>query len=85
MAVIESGMYTLAIIGLVTTVVSAFYYIRIIKLMFIDTSEDQGSETYSGDLNTRIITSFGAILILMFGLAPAMLLGIVEGVVNILQ
>ena len=36
MSVIESGMYTLAIIGLVTTVVSAFYYIRIVKLMYFD-------------------------------------------------
>ena len=53
--------------------------------MFIDAPEDQESESYSSDLNTKIITSFGAILILMLGLAPAMLLGIVEGVVNILQ
>ena len=36
MAVVESGMYTLAIVGLVTTVVSAFYYIRIIKIMYFD-------------------------------------------------
>ena len=36
MSVIESGMYALAIIGLVTTVVSAFYYIRIVKVMYFD-------------------------------------------------
>ena len=36
MAVIESGMFTLAVIGLLTTVVSAFYYIRIIKIMYFD-------------------------------------------------
>ncbi len=36
MAVIESGMFALAIIGLVTTVVSAFYYLRIIKIMYFD-------------------------------------------------
>ena len=82
---ISNNLMWLALIGILNSVISAYYYIRIIKLMFIDTSEDQRPETYSGDLNTRIITSFGAILILMFGLAPAMLLGIVEGVVNILQ
>ena len=38
MSVIESGMYTLAIIGLITTVVSAFYYIRIVKVMYFDLS-----------------------------------------------
>ncbi len=39
MSVIESGMYALAIIGLITTVVSAFYYIRIIKIMYFDESK----------------------------------------------
>ena len=39
MSVIESGMFTLAIIGLVTTVISAFYYIRIIKILYFDSSK----------------------------------------------
>ena len=39
MSVVESGMYGLAIIGLVTTVVSAFYYNRIIKIMYFDASK----------------------------------------------
>ena len=32
-AVIEQKMYSLAIIGLLTTVVSAFYYLKIIKII----------------------------------------------------
>ena len=31
-------MYTLAIIGLLTTVMSAFYYLRIIKTIYFDDS-----------------------------------------------
>ena len=31
-------MYTLAIIGLLTTVISAFYYLRIIKTIYFDDS-----------------------------------------------
>ncbi len=37
-AVIEKEMYTLAIIGLLTTVISAFYYLRIIKTIYFDDS-----------------------------------------------
>ena len=37
-AVIEHKMYTLAIIGLLTTVISAFYYLRIIKTIYFDDS-----------------------------------------------
>ena len=36
MAVIESEMYILAIIGLLSTVISAFYYLRIIKIIYFD-------------------------------------------------
>ena len=35
-AVLEQQMYTLAIIGLVTTVMSAFYYLKIIKTIYFD-------------------------------------------------
>ncbi len=37
-SVIEHKMYTLAIIGLLTTVISAFYYLRIIKTIYFDDS-----------------------------------------------
>ena len=37
-AVLEQEMYTLAIIGLLTTVMSAFYYLKIIKTIYFDDS-----------------------------------------------
>ena len=36
LSVVESEMYTLAIIGLLTTVISAFYYLKIIKIIYFD-------------------------------------------------
>ena len=37
-AVLEQKMYALAIIGLLTTVMSAFYYLKIIKTIYFDDS-----------------------------------------------
>ena len=37
-AVLEQQMFTLAIIGLLTTVISAFYYLKIIKIIYFDDS-----------------------------------------------
>jgi NADH-quinone oxidoreductase subunit N len=37
-AVVEQKMYTLAVIGLLTTVISAFYYLKIIKTIYFDDS-----------------------------------------------
>ena len=35
-AVIEQSMYFLAIVGLLSTVIAAFYYLRIIKIIYFD-------------------------------------------------
>ena len=37
-SVIEQKMYALAIIGLLTTVISAFYYLKVIKTIYFDDS-----------------------------------------------
>ena len=36
LAAIQSGLFTLAIIGVVTSVIGAYYYLRIIKIMYFD-------------------------------------------------
>jgi len=38
-AAIDAGMYSLAIIGVLTSVVGCFYYLRVIKVMFFDPAE----------------------------------------------
>ncbi len=36
LAAVQAGLWTLAVIGVLTSVVGAFYYIRIIKVMYFD-------------------------------------------------
>src|SRR5260221_11513826 len=36
LAAIDAGLYPLAVIGVVTSVVGAYYYLRIVKLMYFD-------------------------------------------------
>ncbi len=40
-AAIDSELYTLTVIGLLASVVSAFYYLRIVKLMYFDEAVDK--------------------------------------------
>jgi len=40
LAAIKAGLYPLAVIGVVTSVVGAFYYLRIVKIMFFDDTAD---------------------------------------------
>jgi len=78
MAVVESEMYTLAIIGLVTTVVSAFYYIRIIKIMYFDEARKPFEKFTDYKINTPLILS--CIIIASFFLYPSVLNEIIKGI-----
>ena len=79
MAVIEAKMYTLAIIGLVTTVVSAFYYLRIIKVIYFDEPIEPFEENYDWGLKASLVLS--TILILIYFIYPSILTEVVSSIV----
>jgi len=78
MAVIEVKMYALAIIGLVTTVVSAFYYLRIIKIIYFDKPKKPFEENYDWGLKISLILS--SILILIYFIYPSILVNTVSSI-----
>ena len=78
MAVIEVKMYALAIIGLVTTVVSAFYYLRIIKIIYFDKPKEPFEGNYDWGLKISLILS--SILILIYFIYPSILVNTVSSI-----
>jgi len=79
MSVIESELYALAIIGLVTTVVSAFYYLRVIKIIYFDKPKKPFDESYDWGLKTSLILS--TVLILIYFVNPSILTNAVSLIV----
>ena len=75
-AVIEQKMYALAIIGLLTTVISAFYYLRIIKIIYFDDSAISFDPVKNSFAKLSVLISC-AILITFF-LYPAILNNVVD-------
>ena len=75
-AVIEQKMYVLAIIGLLTTVISAFYYLRIIKIIYFDDSAISFDPVKNSVAKLSVLISC-AILITFF-LYPAILNNVVD-------
>ena len=63
MAVVKSELIILAIVGLVTSVISAFYYLRIIKIIYFDPEIDKILETRTG---IKISLAFSTLLILFY-------------------
>ena len=68
-AVLEQQMYALAIIGLLTTVISAFYYLKIIKTIYFDDSLITFDHTKNIFAQVSILISCG--IITTFFLYPA--------------
>jgi len=78
MAVIESKMYVLAIIGLLTTVISAFYYLRIVKIIYFDKPKKPFEDTY--DLGLKISLMISTIAVLIYFIYPSILINIVSSI-----
>ena len=78
MSVIESKMYVLAIIGLLTTVISAFYYLRIIKIIYFDKPKKSFENTT--DLGLRASLIMATIAILIYFIYPSALINIVSSI-----
>lgn len=78
MAVIEVKMYALAIIGLVTTVISAFYYLRIIKVIYFDKPKKPFEKSYDWGLKISLILS--SILILTYFIYPSILVDTISSI-----
>jgi NADH-quinone oxidoreductase subunit N len=66
LAAIQSELYSVAIIGVMSSVVAAFYYIRIIKVMFFGTSNVYISYMKMDRLNSIILSTCVFFLIFFF-------------------
>ena len=73
-SVIEQSMYFLAIVGLLSTVVAAFYYLRIIKIIYFDPEKEKYDEDHSSWLKFSLTLS--TLLILLYFIFPSQLVEI---------
>ena len=78
MSVIESEMYTLAIIGLVTTVISAFYYLKIIKIIYFDETKIKFDQIKKLSITGTIFLS--CIILITFFVYPSILNEVVNSI-----
>jgi NADH-quinone oxidoreductase subunit N len=75
-SVIEQKMYTLAIIGLLTTVISAFYYLKVIKTIYFDDSIISFDTVKNKSAQLSIFISCS--ILLTFFLFPSILNNVVD-------
>jgi NADH-quinone oxidoreductase subunit N len=78
MSVIESKMYALAILGFLTTVISTFYYLRIIKIIYFDKPKKPFELNYDWGLKISLILS--TVLVLIYFIYPSTLINLISSI-----
>ena len=75
-AVIAQSMYFLAIVGLLSTVIAAFYYLRIIKIIYFDKEKEKYDTDHSMWLKFSL--TFSTVLILLYFIFPSQIIELVS-------
>jgi NADH-quinone oxidoreductase subunit N len=79
-AAIEQGMVGLAVIGVLNSALSLYYYLRVVVTMYMQKSP--APVLVNDDLGTRLVLLVSLLAILWLGFGPT---GIVPGVENVLE
>lgn len=66
-AVMKSGLYGLAIVGALNSVVSLYYYVRVVKVMFFFDAKDENTLAYPGVRYSTVLSAL-AFLTLYLGI-----------------
>jgi len=73
MAAIEAGLVTLAVVGVLSSVVAAFYYLRIVKLMYFDQPAESFDTPFGREMN--LVMGVSGALVLFFFVFPSPVIG----------
>ena len=77
MSVIESELYALAIIGLLTTVISAFYYLKVIKIIYFDDIKIKFDDVRNLSIKTTIVLS--CLILSLYFISPSIINSLLDG------
>jgi len=78
MAVIEGELYALAIIGLLTTVVSAFYYLKVIKIIYFDDVKVKFDDVRNFSIKATILLS--CLILSLYFISPSIIGSLLNGI-----
>ena len=77
-SIIEQEMYFLAIVGLLSTVIAAFYYLRIIKIIYFDSKKIKYDTDYNIGLNVTLALS--TLFLLLYFIYPSKLIEVISNI-----
>lgn len=83
-AAVEAGHPELVVVGVLTSAVSAFYYLRIIVLMYFRQAAEGAPALPRLGVAVGALLGIAAVGTLLFGIVPGLILGLAQGSVAVL-
>ena len=74
MAAIEQELYVLSVLGVLASVISAFYYLKIIKIMYFDENINQIAINFKISFQSKIVLFLNLLIIICFIFYPSLLI-----------
>ena len=71
-AVLGTGQVWLAVVSVLLSLIGAFYYLRVVKVMYFDDPVDKSQIAISGDM--RVTLSLNGVAVLLLGVLPGPLM-----------
>ncbi|PKB64153.1 MAG: hypothetical protein BZY80_03545, partial [SAR202 cluster bacterium Io17-Chloro-G2] len=81
-AAVNSGLAWLAIVGVINSVVSAYYYVRVIRTMYLQPSVSQ--DKVSAPVSSWVALTLAGATMLWMGIAPGYILRVSESAAVVL-
>jgi NADH-quinone oxidoreductase subunit N len=72
-AAVDVGLVWLAVVAVLASLIGAFYYVRIVKLMYFDDPVDKAPLAARSDM--QVLLSLNGLSLLFFGIFPQQLMG----------
>ncbi|MGE0559737.1 MAG: NADH-quinone oxidoreductase subunit NuoN [Burkholderiales bacterium] len=79
-AVVQIGLWPVAVVAVVFSLIGAYYYLRIVKLMYFDAPRDDAPVSASGDVRTLL--SVNGLAMIVLGIAPQPLMALCIGAIS---
>jgi len=73
-AAVTAGFTWLAVVAVLASLVGAFYYLRVVKLMYFDDATD--ATPIAARLDNRVLLSANGLALVLFGILPQPLMGL---------
>jgi NADH-quinone oxidoreductase subunit N len=73
---VDAGLIWLAIFGVINSVVSAYYYLRVVRIMYV--SEARTEDAVLSTIGAKLALLASAVIVVALGVMPGVLTGVTD-------